>query len=146
MFVWKQQCGCFSVHFCVFLLVFSQKAEKTSVQLSNWVKTLTVWLYHNRLLHPLYTETKALIKTAKYGISFLLLKEHRASQKGPPDATLAVTGNRKYLLPPGSQSQPSDYYTICSLAHTLVEARCSMMSVSDTVCSLGMRWLKVTEI
>lgn len=74
--------------------------------------------------------TKALIKTAKYGIRFLELTEHKSLS----EKALAVTGNRKYLLPPGSQSQTSDYYTICFLEHSVVRARC-----------LEMRRFRVTE-
>lgn len=110
---------------CIFGLFFGERSAyklsqlKCSASKLSWnYNCMTLWLDHSCLLHPLCPETKALIKTAKYGISFLKLTEHKSLSERPQDTTLAVTGNRKYLLPPGSQSQTSDYYTICSSAQT----------------------------
>lgn len=58
---------------------------------------------------------------------------------------LTVTGNRKYLPPPESQSQTPEYDGVCSLERCLVRARCSVTLVIETLCSLGMRWFRVAE-
>ena len=127
-----------SVCVLVFLSAFSLRAEPTkkSVRLVSWVKlrlcdsatrprlSLTSALPRNR---------RAWSKQPNMALVSPKLTEHKSLSVRPPDATLTVTGNRKYLLPPGSQSQTSARYTVCSLAQTPHEARCSMM----WVCSFG---------